>query len=81
MEEIPYSVVVDATGNFSDEEWGEGGHKVGKGGFGQVYCCRLKLADKERVVAVKVLSKKVAPSSIFSNCFCYCTSLFIVRGR
>ena len=56
---VSYSLLAEATSNFSASEWSEGGHHIGKGGFGDVYCCRLKLAGRDRQVAVKVLHEKV----------------------
>ena len=56
---MPYSLLVEATGNFSSSELSEGGHHIGRGGFGDVYCCTVKMAQGETQVAVKVLHTKV----------------------
>ena len=59
VEQVPYSSLVEATDNFSSTELSEGGHHIGRGGFGDVYCCSVKMTRGERQVAVKVLHTKV----------------------
>ena len=58
--EIPYQVLEEASGNFNQLPYKEGGHKLGEGGFGEVFHCLLRLGGGAPVeAAVKVLSNKV----------------------
>lgn len=50
----------DVTKQFDQTPYHKGGHKLGEGGFGEVFYCRLKLSgDKQETLAVKVLNKLV----------------------
>ena len=59
LEEVKYEVLKDATGQFDSTPYREGGHKVGEGGFGEVFQCFLELQNGCIHAAVKVLLDKV----------------------
>ena len=59
LEEIKYEVLMTATGQFDRTPYKEGGHKVGEGGFGEVFQCSLVLQNGPMNVAVKVLHNQV----------------------
>lgn len=58
---LPYRVLQDATEQFDQTPYdSKGGHKLGEGGFGEVFYCRTKLSgDQQEDLAVKVLNKVV----------------------
>ena len=66
---IPYAVVAKATELFNETPVSEGGHKLGQGGFGQVFYCKLKMGDHEKEVAVKAFSDKVSTTLIQFSVF------------
>lgn len=53
---VPYAALHNATEGFSSVSYAQGGHKLGEGGSGQVFHCRLSLTggEGEQEVAVKV---------------------------
>ena len=59
LPEVPYDVLKKASGHFDQLAYREGGHKLGSGGFGEVFHCQLNLLGAEREVAVKALLTKV----------------------
>ena len=59
LEEVRYEVLVGATSRFDRTPYKDGGHKVGEGGFGEVFQCILTLQDGPIHAAVKVLLNKV----------------------
>lgn len=59
LEEVKYEVLMTATGQFDRTPYKEGGHKVGEGGFGEVFQCSLVLQNGPVNVAVKVLHNQV----------------------
>lgn len=59
LEEVKYEVLVEATDQFDDTLYKEGGHKVGEGGFGEVFHCSLILQNGPVHAAVKVLFNQV----------------------
>ena len=61
---IPYAFVAKATELFNEIPVSEGGHKLGQGGFGQVFYCKLKMGDHEKEVAVKAFSDKVSTTLV-----------------
>ncbi len=60
LEEVKYNVLADATHNFDKTPFTNGGHKVGEGGFGEVFQCWLTLREGRINTAVKVLLNKVS---------------------
>ena len=50
---------MEATGQFDKTPYKEGGHKVGEGGFGEVFQCSLVLRTGPVHAAVKVLLNQV----------------------
>ena len=78
--QIPYHVLEEASGNFDQLPYKEGGHKLGEGGFGEVFHCLLRLGGGAPVeAAVKVLSNKVGGAEereggeqVFTACFLSC---------
>lgn len=60
LEEVRYEELVEATDHFDNTPYKEGGHKVGEGGFGEVFQCHLMLQNGLVHVAVKVLLNKVS---------------------
>lgn len=58
--EVPYEVLSEATAHFSQLPYKEGGHKLGEGGFGEVFWCRVQVGGGEVEAAVKVLREKVS---------------------
>ena len=58
LAEVPYAVLEEACGHFDLVPYSDGGHRLGSGGFGEVFHCRLQLQG-EREVAVKALLTKV----------------------
>ena len=59
LEEVKYEVLMEATAGFDRTPYKEGGHKVGEGGFGEVFQCSLVLQGGPVHAAVKVLLNKV----------------------
>lgn len=59
LEEVKYEVLVEATEQFDRTPYKEGGHKVGEGGFGEVFQCSLVLRNGPVTAAVKVLLNQV----------------------
>lgn len=59
LEEVRYEVLMEATAGFDRTPYKEGGHKVGEGGFGEVFQCSLVLQRGPVHAAVKVLLNKV----------------------
>ncbi len=59
LEEVKYEVLMAATAGFDRTPYKEGGHKVGEGGFGEVFQCSLVLQGGPVHAAVKVLLNKV----------------------
>ena len=59
LEEVKYEVLEEATAGFDRTPYKEGGHKVGEGGFGEVFQCSLVLQGGPVHAAVKVLLNKV----------------------
>ena len=62
LEEVKYKVLMEATAGFNRTPYKEGGHKVGEGGFGEVFQCSLVLQGGPVHAAVKVLLNKVRQS-------------------
>ena len=55
-----YSVLEKATQSFDKRPFASGGHWLGKGGFAEVYYCKLVFGGREeQEVAVKVFTNKV----------------------
>lgn len=65
LEEVDYEILLEATGQFDQTPYKEGGHKVGEGGFGEVFQCSLMLQKGRVHAAVKVLLNQV------HDCKCY----------
>ena len=59
LTEIPYAVLDNASAHFDQTLFKDGGHKLGSGGFGEVFYCKLEMGEREREVAVKALLTKV----------------------
>ena len=59
LEEVGYGVLLEATRQFDQTPYREGGHKVGEGGFGEVFQCSLVLQKGRIHAAVKVLLNQV----------------------
>ena len=59
LTELPYPLLEEASGHFDQRPYKEGGHKLGCGGFGEVFHCRLHLLGSLKEVAVKALLSKV----------------------
>ena len=62
LEELPYSLLDAATGGFDQLPYKEGGHKLGGGGFGEVFWCegvRVGRLVGMGALAVKLLHNKV----------------------
>lgn len=60
LEEVKYEVLMEATRLFDKTPYKDGGHKVGEGGFGEVFQCSLVLQNGTTVnAAVKVLLNQV----------------------
>ena len=59
LEEVKYDLLAGATGNFDRTPYKDGGHKVGEGGFGEVFQCWLTLRSGRVHAAVKILLNKV----------------------
>lgn len=57
--DVPYATLYEGTNHFSELPYKEGGHKLGEGGFGEVFWCRMTVGGREREVAVKILNKVV----------------------
>ena len=57
---VEYKRLMSATSNFNQLSYKEGGNKLGEGGFGEVFHCRLSLGGRSLEIAVKVLSNKVS---------------------
>lgn len=56
---MSYDDVLKATGEFNGTPFEDGGHKLGQGGFGQVFYCKMDLGEGTQEIAVKVFSDKV----------------------
>ncbi len=56
---MPYSRILEATGGLDVTPHSSGGHKLGEGGFGEVFYCRLMIGGQEKEAAVKVFRKMV----------------------
>lgn len=67
LTEVSYQILEDACGHFDQTPYKEGGHKLGSGGFGEVFYCHLNLLGTEREVAVKALLSKVG----YDDPFCW----------
>lgn len=65
LEEVKYEVLKTATGQFDRTPYKDGGHKVGEGGFGEVFQCSLVLQNGPVNVAVKVLHNQVRACCCF----------------
>ncbi len=61
---MSYSHVLEATGGLDETPHSEGGHKLGEGGFGEVFYCRLTIRGETTEAAVKVLRKRVSHTYI-----------------
>lgn len=59
LTELTYSTLDNASGHFDQRSYRDGGHKLGSGGFGEVFYCKLEIGGKETEVAVKALLTKV----------------------
>ena len=59
LSEVAYSLLERATGHFEQRSYRDGGHKLGSGGFGEVFYCKLEMRGRETEVAVKALLTKV----------------------
>ena len=70
IEVVSFSVLVEATRNFDRTPYKDGGHKVGEGGFGEVFQCLLPLRNGTVHAAVKVLLNKVRNGA--SSLLLYC---------
>lgn len=57
---LSYEDVRQATGDFDDVPFTDGGHKLGQGGFGVVYHGQMNLGEGNREVAVKVFVDNVS---------------------
>lgn len=58
--EIAYSSLRKGTNSFSQLPYKEGGHKLGEGGFGEVFYCRTVVHERAVETAVKVLNSMVS---------------------
>ena len=58
--EIAYSSLQKGTNSFSQLPYKEGGHKLGEGGFGEVFYCRTVVHERAVETAVKVLNSMVS---------------------
>ena len=56
---MSYDEILKATGHFDEKLFEDGGHKLGQGGFGEVFYCQIVIADRRREVAVKVFAYQV----------------------
>ena len=59
LTEVAYSVLDGATLHFDPRPFQDGGHKLGSGGFGEVFHCELEMRGRTRQVAVKALLTQV----------------------
>ena len=59
LTEVAYSVLDSATLHFDPRPYRDGGHKLGSGGFGEVFHCELEIRGTTRQVAVKALLTQV----------------------
>ncbi len=57
---MPYTTLYEGTDHFSKLPYKEGGYKLGEGGFGEVFWCRVMVGGCEKPAAVKVLNKVVS---------------------
>ena len=74
LEEVKYEVLLDATGQFDRAPYKEGGHKIGEGGFGEVFQCSLVLKSGPVHAAVKVFLNQVITCSLArTSVVCMCT--------
>ncbi|XP_064390242.1 interleukin-1 receptor-associated kinase 4-like isoform X2 [Halichondria panicea] len=55
---VSYTQILEATGGLDETPHSSGGHKLGEGGFGEVFYSRLMIGGQEKEAAVKVLRKK-----------------------
>ena len=63
LTELPYAVLDRACEHFNQTLFRDGGHKLGSGGFGEVFHCKLEMGGTEKEVAVKALLTKVCMMS------------------
>ncbi len=63
LTEVAYAVLESASDHFDQRSLREGGHKLGSGGFGEVFYCKLEIKGRETEVAVKALLTKVCMMS------------------
>lgn len=57
---VEYDVLEKATQSFDKRPLAAGGHWLGRGGFAEVYYCKLAFSERdEQEVAVKVFTNKV----------------------
>jgi len=69
LEEVKYNLLEEATGNFDRTPYKDGGHKIGEGGFGEVFQCWLTLRSGRVHAAVKILLNNV---SLCVHVYCSC---------
>ena len=57
---VSYKVLLETTGGLDETPYSSGGHKLGEGGFGEVFYCQLVIREEKVEAAVKVLRKRVS---------------------
>ena len=74
---IEYKVLLEATGHFDKTPLDSGGHKLGEGGFGEVFHCKLDISGERIEVAVKVLRNKVSVIIMGMHGYTSCNVMFV----
>ena len=77
LTEIPYSTLDSASEHFDQRSFRDGGHKLGSGGFGEVFYCKLEIRGRETEVAVKALLSKVGDVRMMSYILCLCSGSWL----
>jgi serine/threonine protein kinase len=57
---VSFHKIYEATGHFNETLYANGGHKLGQGGFGSVFYCKMDIRNGEQEFAVKLFSNKEA---------------------
>lgn len=70
---VPYATLHNATGGFSSVSYAQGGHKLGEGGSGEVFHCRISLVggQGEQEIAVKVFLR-AKDEKVSDHCISSC---------
>lgn len=73
---VPYETLHSATGGFSSALYAQGGHKLGEGGSGEVFHCKIPLMGGwgAQEIAVKVLWRSEDQKAVSAHCTS-CTSV------